>query len=362
MGASTSAISSTVRAAGPAMAAECFATKDATKRKSSEYSSAGFKDLTCSQIGQVLAWICDPSRELQHSQTHGHAVLSSEKTHVSTALPSVLHLVKIITCTCRMLYSKLGENENIWYALNRFQFRVDPKSHKQHHHWPNVSSPRQLHSILSVYAPLEGFYVCATPFPFGLLFVLRFRDGQFVAELVSLGKIIDQTDGDDISSAKLSVDERTQIMSVSFADGKHPQTTFCGCAALAHHGAAELLRIMASANRIMAEINAGAHWTHPTIASSLHPFLSRPGTLIVQVDATTNMTDTPESVEDAWNPHRPSKNPAQLLMSLLSTKYESEMALAYLYGPAAVKGFVPKPDMPVIRPGLYVGSYGEMAI
>ena len=325
---------------------------------------ASLQDLTCSQIGHVLSWIFDPTGDSNNSQNDSFIAL--EKAAVSTALssrlPSVSHLVKIITCSCRMLYSKLTESENIWYALNRFQFRVDPKNHRKHYHWPNVSSPRQLHAILSTYAPLEGFYVCANPFPIGLLFVLRFRDGKFVAELVSLGEKRDRTNDDGASSAKSSVDKRTQIMSVSFSDGKDPQISFCGCAALMHRGAADLTKIRVAANILTDEIFARINWTDTAVALSLRPFLSRPDALIIKVGATASMimADKPEAIKDAWYPFRPNKDPRQLLMSLLSPKSKTEIALAYLYGPTAVHGFLPKPDMPAIRPGLYVGSYGEI--
>ena len=301
---------------------------------------ASFCDLTCSQIGQVLAWIDNPFREM-----------GSE--NVSTAAL----LVKIITCTCHKLFSKLTESEYVWYALNRFKFRVDPSYQKKDHHWPNVSSPRQLHTILSHYAPLEGFYVCATPYPFGLMLVLRFRDGQFVAELISLGQI-EQTDNDDGSITE-PVDKRTQVMSVSFPDGKDPQTRFCGCPALLYHGIADLRKIGLTSRTIMHQIDMPAMFDHSTIVSSLQPFLLRPGSVLIRVGATDKivMADKPKSIKKAWNPHRPNKDPRQLLMSLLSPRSKSEIALAYLYGPAAVNGFVPKSDMP--RPGLYVGSYGE---
>lgn len=106
-------------------------------------------------------------------------------------------------------------------------------------------------------------------------------------------------------------------------------------------------------------LGAPIPWEYSKIVSRLQPYLSRPGSVIIRVGATANvaMADKPESIRDAWYPYQPNEDPRQLLMSLLSPTSETEISLAYLYGPAAVNKFVPKPDMPA--PGLYVGLYGN---
>ena len=55
--------------------------------------------------------------------------------------------------------------------------------------WPtDLDSWWDLHRLLNVWAPLEGFYSCASAWPWGLLLLLRFEQGCFVGDVIKGGQ------------------------------------------------------------------------------------------------------------------------------------------------------------------------------
>ena len=81
--------------------------------------------------------------------------------------------------------------------------------------WPALASWWALHRLLRVWAPREGFYSLANAWPWGLLLLLRFRDGAFVGEVLRGG-----------SSMRES---RVEVLRIEFgSNGEPSKVTVCG--------------------------------------------------------------------------------------------------------------------------------------
>ena len=328
---------------------------------------ASFCDLANMQIGQIITWI-DGTTVASSRAAVGKA--SNLKNTYSTMVnfshsivqgSATTRLVSVFACTCRVLRDKLTKTEDIWHALNWLIFRLDPRNRGVNSHWPKLP-PQALHSVLSTYAPLQGFYVCTNPYPWGLLLILRFRDGRFVAELIAAAAAAIFSNNYD--EKQVSIDKRTLLMSVSFVNGTiDAQTNFCGFPTVIHRGVADLKSIRDSALSIMCSLfgSGGRRFINPsTMASCLRPFLSQRRQLVLRVAATgsVNVCDANESVAKAWSINKPNEDSRHLLMPLLSPQNESQIWLSYVDVPAVMKSYASKPGLPGIRPGLYVGAYG----
>ena len=93
-----------------------------------------------------------------------------------------------ITCCSRTLSRRLGdrsdtpgEDDTVWRVICQSVFRISEERFNQ---WPNVNSWYQLHRLLEVWVPREGFYVCRNASPWGLLFAFKFEGGEFVGNLL----------------------------------------------------------------------------------------------------------------------------------------------------------------------------------
>ena len=312
-------------------------------------------------------------------------------------LAADLALVDALGATSTLWRDRLRDDVTIWQSLNRNAFQVDdengggagrpasfpaplpgagsaPSSSSRHGtggHWPQLSSPRQLHRILAIYAPLEGFYVLQSAFPYGLLLILRFRDGRFVGELVGHADGCNGLQGPDghLSNA------RTTVLSVAFDDddgngGETETTTWCGYRALCYGGAGSPDHIQDVSGGVLGQRNV---FEVGTVRKLIEPFSPTRDDLLVRVEITTADGDAREDAGShfgpgpavsgsAWNPINSTTAPTDLVASLLSLGRggQHDMCLSYIDGPSAIRDFVVTPDMPLMRPGLYCGAYDEM--
>ena len=93
-----------------------------------------------------------------------------------------------VAAVCSDLRTVLAD-EAVWQTLCKYAWSISDVDLSSD--WPRLSSFRSLYAVLEVWAPYQGFHTCLETFPWGALFLLRFRRGRFVGELLHHASSVD---------------------------------------------------------------------------------------------------------------------------------------------------------------------------
>lgn len=96
--------------------------------------------------------------------------------------------LKTFGVVCKALTATLDEESAWWHLCQRYWYATDDRLKE----WPKLSA-RGLYRALEQWMPLEGFYVLAGAFPWGLIALLRIVEGRLCGSIV---RFMPKDDGD----------------------------------------------------------------------------------------------------------------------------------------------------------------------
>eukprot|EP00940_MAST-03C_sp_MAST-3C-sp2_P002563 g2563.t1 len=253
--------------------------------------------------------------------------------------------------------------DNTWRALCVYRFNV----HTTMQLWPVFKTWKRLYRVLDKWMPACGFYVLASASPWGLLFIFRFIEGKFVGEVLwqdGRRDISASADGEGTICASHCVRlPRTRVVEVIFTEEENKSNvTILGDAikslALSND------EVILQSNRV---ISGGIQIPNLHIAPGclVARLAESPRNLLFQTFPFQRDSIVRDMMK-AWNPNSRNRSGAEDVQQMLRTlidqqKRSSESALVFQYvdGPRSHSS-VYREGMPLIRPGLYSGSYNLM--
>jgi len=266
-------------------------------------------------------------------------------TALVEALSYISHASKRISsysAVCRTWHLTLGE-ESAWRHLCKSYWYATESRLKD---WPSLS-PKGLYHALELWVPLEGFYVLAPAFPWGLLVLVRITCGRVVADVM---RFLPRASGDfiEINVPLFSVDlleEEGNLRSCIEALWALPGETR---SLLMSSFDARLTRAHATGNQFFGREVIGSFFAQRKGLRLAAEEIAEPG------DATPN-------IGASWEPGELPKDPVTLLdhtqemIRVMCGVARVPLDLMLVQSPA---DFVPQDStQPRMRRGLYVGDY-----
>ena len=86
-----------------------------------------------------------------------------------------------VAAVCTTLHAILAD-ESVWLTLCKYAWSISDLDVSSD--WPKLSSFHSLYAVLETWGPRQGFHHLLEVYPWGALFLLRFRGGRFVGELL----------------------------------------------------------------------------------------------------------------------------------------------------------------------------------
>jgi len=258
---------------------------------------------------------------------------------------------------CRPVCATLGQ-EAAWRHLCRKYWYATEDRIKE---WPDLS-PQGLYRALEQWAPLEGYYVLAPAFPWGLLVLVRIAEGRVLADVI---RFVPLRDGSFVEAfvplfRVALLEDRPgvvrSILDAGWTGGAAAQLSSLEPEQLCAR--TRISTVFSSRRIVAARLFAARRALRVTV----------PGTAL-QVEADDAESDDEEDVEhlesrcQEWRPGILLKDAEQakehtnvMLQHMLGT-LKTPCDLALIRSPA---DFRPQAaGFPGVRPGLYVGDYGH---
>lgn len=255
---------------------------------------------------------------------------------------------KSLRCTCKQLHQLL-QSENYYqakvmgaYASNKRVSSSEWPSHQRVGKW------RILNQILSKYAILEGFWVICDAWPFGYLILCRFHGEKFCGDIIyPLPTVI----GKDNRRQRNVIRYRNlteRIFEISFADDTGEESCkVLSSQTAAHFGIQEEESVIL--NNLRFPRNRGLLFEISDISEANYKDDENEG--IITADGDT-MPPIKSLISDMINDEH------RFLMEYLDGPNGRPISDATAYQKIMKESIQIDSNMPLIKPGLYVGSYG----
>ncbi|CAE7573244.1 PKD2 [Symbiodinium microadriaticum] len=330
----------------------------------------------------MIAFADDDAKSMAASLTtvapHVLVEILSYITHDSRRL-------KTFGVVCKALTATLDEESAWWHLCQRYWYATDDRLKE----WPKLSA-RGLYRALEQWMPLEGFYVLAGAFPWGLIALLRIVEGRLCGYIV---RFMPKDDGEfaevQVPLFEVSiVEDRPGIIRSSLT-----ASWLSGAANLAPAEVEDILAYTQESGIFFSRRLSEAALFTPRRALRLaseapahHQTPEKPATTVAGDGSgyaahTVQMPLNPPSLPDDSEEDRDSDDDArpavcssaswrvgELDKSEESLLHSTQEMLRDMLGQfpcdlALIRSpdeFVPlDPSVPGLRPGLYVGDYGH---
>jgi len=290
-----------------------------------------------------------------------HDLLAFIISFVTNDLREVLRLAML----SKKIYKEhFNCTSGVWKPLCIQSWKVTEQHLTQ---WPKMSSWKSLYATLQHWVPREGFYVLLDAYPWGILFLMRILDGNFVCDVVRYNEEKQKQDCyrlfnvSCVDKSVASLEGSNLKFRVTFESKENRQNRI---------GRTSISPILA--NDIF-----------PTVFGRIPAFPVETMTLtcistaeehkedsldnLTGDDGRENVDDLPNSLWFPWNPNwNESPDIRKMVLELVckssssASKYQGkELRFQWVDGPTRTSELVYTADMPIIRPGLYSGTYGE---
>eukprot|EP00933_Yihiella_yeosuensis_P040716 TRINITY_DN35082_c0_g1_i1.p1 TRINITY_DN35082_c0_g1~~TRINITY_DN35082_c0_g1_i1.p1 ORF type:complete len:481 (-),score=75.20 TRINITY_DN35082_c0_g1_i1:321-1763(-) len=258
---------------------------------------------------------------------------------------------------CRETQEALCEDRAWLFMCRKYWYATEDRLRD----WPSLS-PRGVYKVLEQWTPLEGYYVLAGAFPWGLIVLVRICEGCVTADVV---RFVNSEGGNFdevlVPLFKIRFSEDPEKPGVVTSTFQSSWDDACGA------DVSRLDPASLEAHHMMAD-----GWRHRMLGES---GLFRPK-LAIRVSGPTGQEGEDEEDEDSameaalhnlavqWDPGQLLRSAAEantktaaMLKALLSGKCGVPCDLGLVRGPDEFEAR--DPNIPRIRPGLYVGDYGH---